>query len=289
MPEKDNFEYELVDFGDGIKLEKLGTRLIQRPSPFARRTSLDHADVCNEITDQFVVSKSGNGNWIPDSENPWTIPFGPLVLEIRKSPQGQLGVFPEHAIQWRWMDRFNLRGKSILHLFGYTGATSLKLAHSGASVTHIDASKSAVQWARENAKHSNLTEAPIRWIVEDAVKFVSREVKRGNKYDGIVVDPPSFGRGPEGQVWKLEKHLDDLLSNLAKLLVDDATLLLLTSHTLEFDNRVLQQKLEQHFQMPGGFESGKMSIPSSTGKKLGAGWFARNVAPKNQTMTEDGD
>ena len=179
------------------------------------------------------------GRWVPADALPekWTIAFGPLRFELKPTDFGHLGVFPEQAANWEWIAR-QVRGAAIdgkrpkvLNLFAHTGGSTLAAAHAGAEVVHIDSSKSVVAWARRNAELSGLGDAPIRWIVEDAPRFVERELKRGHRYDGIILDPPSYGHGPAGETWKLEDDLPKLLAACAELTVGRRRFFLLTCHT----------------------------------------------------------
>ena len=228
MPEPIPFpaEVRLRDAGDGRRLDLVGDRLIDRPAPGAiwpRR--LDGA----AWTAADLRFERGLG-WTGARE-PWTVAIDGITLELRPTEAGQIGIFPEHLAFWPWL-RTALAGRTdatILNLFASTGATTLALAAAGAAVTHVDGARPAVAWARRNADLSGLADRPIRWIVDDALGFVRREVRRGRRYDGFVIDPPSFGHAPGGARWELRDLLPDLLDACAGVATDDA-FVLLTAH-----------------------------------------------------------
>jgi 23S rRNA (cytosine1962-C5)-methyltransferase len=220
--------YSLIDVGDERRLERFGDRVLDRPMPAAvwpprlEPGQRDRAD----------LTFSRDEGWSDPDAGPWTVSFDELVLELRLTDTGQVGFFPEQVGYWPWL-RAGLAGReepSVLHLFAHTGATTLALARAGARVTHVDGSKPTVAWARHNAELSGLTDAPIRWIVDDALTFTQREARRGRLYDGFVIDPPSFGHGPKGTRWELADALPDLLDACAAVAADDA-FVLLTAHT----------------------------------------------------------
>ena len=239
----DSGEYELLDFGEGRKLEQFGPHIIDRPAPAAETTRRFQPDAWSRAAARFELygdQRGGErGRWIPADALPerWTIAFGPMRLELKATDFGHLGVFPEQAENWDWIaEQVQAAAKAgqrlkVLNLFAHTGGTTLAAAIAGAEVVHVDSSKSAVAWARRNAELSGLTDAPIRWIVEDAPRFVRRELNRGNYYDAVILDPPSYGHGPAGETWKLESDLPDLLRVCAELTARRLQLLLLTCHT----------------------------------------------------------
>ncbi|MEO5941040.1 MAG: SAM-dependent methyltransferase [Candidatus Limnocylindrales bacterium] len=221
-------EIELLDAGDGRRLDRLGVRVVDRPAPAAlwpqRLPAVDWAAA--------DLRFDRDGGWAASEEGPWTVATDGLTLELRPTEAGQIGLFPEQLGFWPWL-RGALAGRpdpSVLHLFAHTGATTLALAAAGARVSHVDGSRPAVAWARRNAELSGLTEWPIRWIVDDALAFTEREARRGRRYDGIVLDPPSFGHGPKGSRWELGDALPALLDACAAVATDDA-FVLLTAHT----------------------------------------------------------
>ena len=210
--------YELLDFGRGRKLERFGEVLVDRPCPVAtRRPVLDdwgHA--------QLRFDPNAKPKWKRRGQvsTPWRMAWGEVHFQLDVTPAGQVGVFPEQEASWQYIARklANREQARVLNLFAYTGGSTLAAATAGAEVVHVDAAKPVVQWAKENAKRSGMAEAPIRWIVEDAPKFVRREVKRGNRYDAIIMDPPSYGHGPKKEAWKLSTDLMDLLRDCKQLL-----------------------------------------------------------------------
>ncbi|MBX3415048.1 MAG: class I SAM-dependent methyltransferase [Pirellulales bacterium] len=220
----DSSQYELLDFGDGRKLERFGGYVIDRPSPAAERT-LRHAEtrVWPSADARFERTTRDEGEWhvAREADSPWIVEHGDWRLELKRTEFGHVGVFPEQAENWDWLARqVRSAGRplKVLNLFAYTGASTLAAAAAGASVVHVDAARNTVAWASRNARQSGLAEAPIRWIVEDAARFVRREVRRGNHYDAVILDPPSYGHGPKGEPWKLGEHLLPLLRECAVLL-----------------------------------------------------------------------
>jgi len=243
----DQHGYDLLDAGDGRRLEQFGARLVDRPAPSAvwppRLTATDWAAA-------DLRFERGAG-WDGADRTPWTVELDGLTIELRPTDSGQVGLFPEHAGFWPWL-RAALAGRpdpQVLNLFGSTGATTLALAGAGARVTHVDASRPAVAWARHNATLSSLADAPVRWIVDDALAFARREARRGRKYDGIVLDPPTFGHGPSGSRWELANTLPELLDACAALAGDDV-FVLLTAHATGLDPEDLGDALVDAFQ-PG--------------------------------------
>jgi 23S rRNA (cytosine1962-C5)-methyltransferase len=221
-------DVELLDAGDGRRLDRFGSRVVDRPAPGTHRPARLPAADWSAADLRF---ERGSG-WAGSNLAPWTVEVDGLTVELRPTEAGQIGLYPEHAAFWAWL-RSALAGRAdpqVLNLFASTGATTLALARAGARVTHVDASRPAVAWARRNAELSGLTDAPIRWIVDDAIAFVDREARRGRRYDGFVLDPPSFGHGPRGTRWELADALPALLDACAAVAADDA-FVLLTAHT----------------------------------------------------------
>ncbi len=227
--------YELLDFGAGRKLERFGRYIVDRPAPAAEGASRENLDVWNEASARFERTAKSVGHWeaLEPIDEDWTIQLGPLTLALKLTDSGQVGVFPEQADNWRWIEQQVREAGPIelLNLFGYTGASTLAAAAAGARVVHVDAARSAVVWARRNAELSGLSEAPIRWIVDDALQFARRELKRGRHYDAIVLDPPAYGQGPGGKRFKLEHDLGDLLDVCRQLGGGSERFWLLTCHT----------------------------------------------------------
>ena len=200
-------DYELLDVGDGMRLERFGSRIVVRPQPGAEGPRGD-PDMWRSATLKY---ESGRGWSGPDTGDPWQIAMDGLTIELRQTETGQVGLFPEQQQSWAWLRGRAAQGMAVLNLFAYSGLATLVAAAEGASVVHVDASRPTVAWARRNAELSGLAGRPVRWIVEDAAAFVAREVRRGRRYDGVVLDPPSYGHGPRGRGWRLEDDLAPML------------------------------------------------------------------------------
>lgn len=271
-------DYELVDFGDGRKLERFGSFLLDRPCPAAEGfgKSMSHRwQAANVVLDERGAVIRGE---LPTRA--WQIQLHDITLELKLTPFGHVGVFPEQATNWVWLCDYVQARRQVqlptyaLNLFAYTGSTSLVLAKSGANVVHVDASAPAVNWARKNASLSGLNEAPIRWIVEDARKYVSRELRRGNQYDLVVLDPPSFGHGPQGQRWAIEEDLLPLLRDCENLMRGrrDACLLL-TAHSSVPGQSQLTDMVIETCRSP--ITTDRLSLSDHADRKLDAGFFVR--------------
>jgi 23S rRNA (cytosine1962-C5)-methyltransferase len=245
-------DLELLDCGGGRRLERFGPVLVDRPAPAADWIPrLPRADWSR------ATLRWEKGGWVRTGRDrgtpiePWTVRAGALAMECRPAAGGQLGVFPEHVSTWGWLERACLdaaetlaRPPEVLSLFAYTGGATLACARAGARVVHVDASRPAVAWARRNAELSGLDAAPIRWLVEDARAFVRRERRRGRHYDGLVVDPPSYGHGDGA--WQIDEHLRPLLEDLAALAGPRPSFVLLSAHTQGFDGDHLAGLLREH-------------------------------------------
>ena len=228
-------DYELLDCSDGERLERWGDAILVRPDPQAIWKTPRTDPRWTKYDARYARSKSGGGKW---SENRlpqrWTVRYGNLTFQTGLMNFKHTGIFPEQAANWDFIEdqvRHAGRPVNVLNLFAYTGAATLAAAQAGASVCHVDAAKGMVQWAKENAKASGLADRPIRWIVDDCQKFVEREIRRGRRYDGIIMDPPSYGRGPSGEVWKLEDCLYDFLQLVSGVLSDQPLFVILNSYT----------------------------------------------------------
>lgn len=229
-------DYKIIDTSSGDKLESWGGKVLVRPDPQIIWKSPHRSDMWNKADGIYHRSSRGGGEWeyrtkLPES---WKISYGNLTFNIRPTGFKHTGLFPEQAVNWDYMaDKIKnaLRPIKVLNLFAYTGGATLACAEAGASVSHVDASKGMVQWARDNAASSGLTDKPIRWLVDDCEKFVRREIRRGNFYDAVVMDPPSYGRGPGGEVWKLEDSIYDLVKICSEVLSDNPLFFLLNSYT----------------------------------------------------------
>jgi 23S rRNA (cytosine1962-C5)-methyltransferase len=284
-------DYALLDSGDRRKLERFGSVVLDRPSPQALWAPRLTASAWSAAAARYERSSSGGGRWETRTSPPqeWSVLLGELRFLLKLTGFGHLGVFVEQMPFWEWIRARSAacaRPMRLLNLFGYTGGSSLAAAAAGAEVTHCDSSKGIVQWGRANQALNALAESPIRWIVEDARKFVAREVRRGSRYDAIVLDPPSFGRGQKGELFKLEEHLGTLLDELRQLLTDDASFLLLSAHTPGVGALALRRLLQERLHERGGsFLSGEMAIAEATGSALllpsghWAAWFSGGPPP----------
>lgn len=227
-------DYELLDASNGERLERWNDKILIRPDPQIIWNTEKKDPRWNQANAIYHRSNTGGGHWKIKNlkEESWNIKYGELNFNVKLMNFKHTGVFPEQAVNWEFFKKvINGKPLKILNLFGYTGCASLVCAKAGAKVCHVDASKGMVSWARSNAKDSGLENASIRWIVDDCEKFVMREIRRGNKYDGIIMDPPSYGRGPKGEIWKLEEKLYDFVSICAKLLSDEAKFMMINSYS----------------------------------------------------------
>ena len=283
----DWLDYALIDSGDGEKLERFGPYIFVRPDSQAlwpRRLSEKDWTFDAAFSGQ-ESEEMGRWRFIKRVPETWPISWDGITFHARCTPFRHLGLFPEQSVHWRWCrDLIKARVKhqpnnppKILNLFGYTGVASLVCAKAGAAVTHVDASKKAVGFARENQALAGLDEKPIRWIVDDALKFVEREVRRGKRYDGIILDPPKHGRGPTGEIWKLEEGLGKLLSACNQLLNDDALFLVATVYAVRLSFLALDNSLSAALGLRAGLrEAGEMAIPEQgSGRALPTAIFAR--------------
>jgi len=269
-------DYAYLDSGEGERLERFGPYVLVRPSPQSLWKK-SRPDLWKKAHGVYTRSSSGGGSWRfePGVSERWSIGIDGLSVILKPTGFGHLGLFPEQAPCWQWLEERAraLREPSVLNLFAYTGVSTLFLLRAGARVTHVDASRGVVSWARENLDQSRLEKAPVRWITDEAKKYMKRELKRGVRYDGIVLDPPTFGRGPKGEVFKLEEEILELIDLCTKLLGPEPKFVLFTSHTPGMSPPVL----ENLFRLPGGrLETGHMLIASETGSPpLPSGVFAR--------------
>ena len=274
-------DYGLIDSGDGRKLERYGPHRFIRPDTQAMwRPRLERWASDGE----FVPGsdEDGGGRWQyanPVPQDGWPLSWGDVKFTAQCTPFRHLGFFPDMAPVWDWMGQ-RLDGRSdaqTMNLFGYTGVGTLALSQYG-PVTHVDASKKSVAQARVNAGLSGMEDRPVRWIVDDAAKFTAREVRRGRRYDGIILDPPKFGRGPEGEVWRLEDHLQSLVADCRQLLDSDSRFLFLTVYAVRLSSLALAGMLEDIFRdLPGRIEHGDLAVREvqAVGRLLPTGIFAR--------------
>ena len=228
-------DYEVIDTSKGEKLERWGKYILLRPDPQVLWDTPKKNPAWKHLNAHYHRSKKGGGEWeFFDLPEQWSIHYRDLTFHLKPFSFKHTGLFPEQAANWDWFSdliKNANRPVKVLNLFAYTGGATCAAAKAGASVTHVDASKGMVTWAKENAQASGLADAPIRWIVDDCVKFVEREIRRGNHYDAIIMDPPSYGRGPKGEIWKIEEKIHPFIALCEKLLSDDPLFFLVNSYT----------------------------------------------------------
>ena len=279
---KASHDYELLDSGEGEKLERFGEVVLSRPDPQALwRKNRPESEWKN--ANATFVREGQNGSWKITQGTPekWNIDFNGLTFQIKPTAFKHTGLFPEQAVNWDWIRRVitNAGEKDIeiLNLFGYTGGASLMAAKAGAKVVHVDASNAALNWARENAELSGLKDKPIRWILDDARVFVEREIKRGRKYAGIIMDPPAFGHGAKKEIWKIEEHFLPLVEDCIKLLSDKPLFFLINGYSAGYSTVAYRNNLLALEKKYGGrIEIGELTLEESkSGRLLPAGIFAR--------------
>lgn len=240
-------DYEVIDTSGGEKLERWGKYLLVRPDPQVIWNTPKVHRGWKKMNGHYHRSNKGGGQWeFFDLPEQWSIHYGSLTFNLKPFSFKHTGLFPEQAANWDWFSKLIRdahRPIKVLNLFAYTGGATCAAAAAGASVTHVDASKGMVTWAKENARSSGLADAPIRWIVDDCVKFVEREIRRGNTYDAIIMDPPSYGRGPKGEIWKIETSIHPFIQLCTKLLSDKPLFFLVNSYTTGLQPAVLTYML----------------------------------------------
>ena len=260
-------DYEILDAGNGNKLERWGQVRLLRPDPQAVWPMQEP----RSVDARYIRSASGGGHWeytktLPDS---WTIQYRDLTFQVRPTGFKHTGLFPEQAVNWDWMRGLVKKAPKpfrALNLFAYTGGATCALAAAGAEVVHVDAAKGMVAWAKENLALCGLGDKPVRFIVDDVMKFVQREQRRGRQYEGILMDPPSYGRGPGGEMWKIEENLYPLVTECCKLLSPEARFFLINSYTTGLAPTVLSNVLQAALPGRGGrIEAGEVGLPISRG------------------------
>lgn len=281
-------DYALLDSGHGRKLERYGPYTVVRPEPqclWTPRQPADVWDAADAVFDPTDEEDAGRWRFKGQPVERWPLSWGEVKFHGRFTAFRHLAFFPEQAANWAWLDE-KVRAAvaeggdappRVLNLFGYTGVASLVMAAAGAAVTHVDASKKAVAWARENAELSGLSDRPVRWIVEDAKKYVAREVRRGSTYEGIILDPPKYGRGPDGQVWRLFEDLPELAGLCAQLLSENARFLVLNAYAERISGAALAGLLAEKLDGRGGrIEWGELALEEQRGDRaIGMSFFAR--------------
>lgn len=279
-------DYELLDASDGERLERWGDYILIRPDPQIIWHGEKKHPAWKKADAIYRRSSKGGGEWIKnDVPSQWNIKYGDLEFTLKPMGFKHTGIFPEQAVNWDWFGsliRNTGRPVKVLNLFAYTGGATVAAAKAGASVTHVDASKGMVAMAKENAALCGLKEAPIRYIVDDCRKFVEREIRRGNRYDGIIMDPPSYGRGPSGEVWQLEDCIDDFVALASKVLSDDPLFFLINSYTTGLSASTMRYVLDLRLRgYRGRTEADEIGLPVTlTGGVLPCGASVRWTAEK---------
>ena len=258
-------DYGLIDSGDGRKIEHYGPYRFVRPEPQAMwQPAIAHWDADGEFVPG--ADEDGGGRWVFERDVPragWELAWDDLTFTAQTTPFRHLGFFPDMMPIWSWARTALAKhdAPQCLNLFGYTGVGSIALASKGASVTHVDASKKSVEAAKANAALAGLSDKPIRWIVDDAAKFTAREVRRGRRYDGIILDPPKYGRGPEGEIWQLERDLAPLIVNIRSLVDGKSAFVFLTVYAIRLSALAIGELMQQAFgELPGRIECGELAV-----------------------------
>lgn len=266
-------DYKILDMANGQKLEKWGDVILSRPDPQIIWKEKTNPKKWNNINATYYRSKSGGGSWefkknIPEK---WQIKYKNLIFNIKPMGFKHTGIFPEQAVNWDWMMnkiQTSKREIKVLNLFAYTGGATVACLSAGASVCHVDSSKGMTLWAKENVQSSKLEKSQVRFIVDDVVKFVNREIRRGNTYDAIIMDPPSYGRGAKGEVWQFETNIYDLVELCTKVLSEDPLFFLINSYTTGISSKVLENILQLSIpkKYKGKMESGEIGLPMEDSK-----------------------
>ena len=259
-------DYQILDMANGEKLEKWNNITLVRPDPQIIWKQKTYPEKWKKADAKYSRSNTGGGAWNYNKKLPsaWQVKYKDLVFNIKPMGFKHTGLFPEQAVNWDWMiNKIKTTNKEIrvLNLFAYTGGATVACLSAGASVCHVDSSKGMVSWAKENVTSSGLQDRKVRYIVDDVVKFVNREIRRGNKYDAIIMDPPSYGRGTNGEVWKFEDNIYDLVELCSKVLTDEPLFFLINSYTTGISSMVLENILKLNIHAKGKFSNGEIGIP----------------------------
>ena len=274
-------DYEILDMANGEKLEKWKDVILVRPDPQIIWKSKSFPERWKNANARYIRSSTGGGNWDFNKKVPanWQVKYKELIFNIKPMGFKHTGLFPEQAVNWDWMInkiQHANRDIKVLNLFAYTGGATVACSYAGASVCHVDSSKGMVTWAKENITSSGLQNNPVRYIIDDVVKFVSREIRRGNKYDAIIMDPPSYGRGTNGEVWKFEENISDLVELCTKVLSDRPLFFLINSYTTGISSTVLENILRLNIKAKGKLSSGELGLPmKDSNLVLPCGIFSR--------------
>ena len=272
---KDWKDYEILDMANGEKLERWGNITLIRPDPQIIWKEKSFPEKWKNASAKYNRSNTGGGNWnfIKPLPKSWQIKYKDLTFNIKPMGFKHTGIFPEQAVNWDWMMnkiRNSNREIKVLNLFAYTGGASVACLKAGASVCHVDSSKGMCEWAKENVASSGLRDRPIRFLIDDVVKFVNREIRRENKYDGIIMDPPSYGRGANGEVWKFEENIADLVKLCMNVLSDKPLFFLINSYTTGISSQVLENLLRINIpkKVGGKFSHGELGLPMTNSKLI---------------------
>lgn len=265
-------DYEILDMADGKKMERWGKFVLSRPDPQIIWKDKCFPEKWKTVDAVYHRSKTGGGGWqyktrLPES---WDIHYKDLTFRVKPMGFKHTGLFPEQAVNWDWMIEKIKSAKreiKVLNLFAYTGGATVACSYAGAEVCHVDSSKGMCAWAKENVQASGLADRPVRFIVDDVIKFVQREIRRGNKYDGIIMDPPSYGRGSNGEVWQFEGQISDLVKLCTEVLSDKPLFFLINSYTTGISSTVLANILSLNIKHKGRISCGEVGLPM-TGSKL---------------------
>ena len=266
-------EYKIIDMANGQKLEKWGNIILSRPDPQIIWKEKSFPNEWKKADAIYTRSNTGGGSWKYNKKIPetWKIKYNDLVFNIKPMGFKHTGLFPEQAYNWDWMINKIKKEKreiKVLNLFAYTGGATVACLYAGASVCHVDSSKGMVSWAKENVQSSNLADRKVRYIVDDVTKFVNREIRRGNKYDAIIMDPPSYGRGTNGEVWKFEDNIYKLVQLCKNVLSENPLFFLINSYTTGISSTVLSNILNLTLKYNGKIEAGEIGIPMEKSKLI---------------------
>jgi 23S rRNA (cytosine1962-C5)-methyltransferase len=278
-------DYELIDCGDFEKLERFGNLILSRPEPQAVwKKTLSEQEWKKQTHIRFKGRSATSGEWIKSASqipDRWNVSYTndevTINLRLGLTSFKHVGIFPEQAVNWDYISssvkKFKTPNPKVLNLFAYTGAASLIAKAAGADTTHVDSIKQVVNWANENQELSNLKD--VRWVVEDALKFVKRELKRGKKYNGIILDPPAFGHGPNGEKWKLEDHIQEMMQEVVQLLDEKEHFLILNTYSLGFSSVIVENLVKTSFPQVQNLETGELFLQATSGIKLPLGVFGK--------------
>lgn len=268
-------DYEILDMANGEKLERWKNVILVRPDPQIIWKDKSFKEKWNKVNAKYIRSNTGGGRWEYNKEVPasWQIKYKNLTFNIKPMGFKHTGLFPEQAVNWDWMMEKIKNAKKdikVLNLFAYTGGATVACLSAGASVCHVDSSKGMVSWAKENVISSGLQDRKVRYIIDDVVKFVNREIRRGNKYDAIIMDPPSYGRGANGEVWQFEENIYNLVNLCTKVLSDDPLFFLINSYTTGISSTVLENILRINIdeKYKGTFSNGEIGLPMTNSKLI---------------------